>query len=124
MFRALIALDAEAPGHGVGQYASPTHSLMLRAARLSLPACHRLFRAEVCWDDHQLLKPGDRAVVTIEFADDDAEMYFAAGQRFTIWADAVVGRSVQPAGLAGSGVISQCVSPPAPRFARQDCPEG
>jgi hypothetical protein len=91
VFRALIALDAEAPGHGVGQYASPTHALMLRAARLSLPACHRLFRAEVCWDDHQLLKPGDRAVVTIELADDDAEMYFAAGHRFTIWNGSDIG---------------------------------
>jgi hypothetical protein len=83
-FRALIALDAAAPGHGVGQYASPTQALMLRAACLSLPAHHRLFPVEICWGDHHLLKPGDRAVVTINVADDDAEMFFAVGQRFTI----------------------------------------
>jgi hypothetical protein len=90
-FRALIALDAAAASHGIGQYASPTQALMLRAACLSRPVSHRLFPAEVSWDDHHLLKPGDRAVVTLKVADEDAEMFFAAGQRFTIWNGSDIG---------------------------------
>jgi hypothetical protein len=91
-FRALIALDAAAHGPGAGHYTSPTHALTLRAASLSTPAHHRLFRAEICWGDHHTLKPGDRAVVTITVADDDAEMFFAAGQRFTIWNGSEIGQ--------------------------------
>jgi hypothetical protein len=90
-FRALITLDAAAPGRNIGRYASPTREMMLRAACLSVPTQHRLFPAEVCWDDHHPLKPGDRAVVTIKVADDDAEMFFAAGQRFTIWDGSDIG---------------------------------
>lgn len=104
-FRALIALDAAVPGRGVGHYTSPTHALMLRAACLRPPAHHRLFRAKICWADHHALKPGDRAVVTITVADDDAEMFFAAGQRFTIW----------NGGDIGQGTISrQIFAPPDP----------
>jgi hypothetical protein len=55
------------------------------------------------------------AQVTIALRDGEARAFFAPGQRFTIWADAVIGHSVQAAGLAGYGVIFQCVSPPAPR---------
>ena len=55
------------------------------------------------------------ALVTMTLSDGEARAFFGPGQRFTIWADAVVGHSVQAAGLAGQGVIFQCVSPPVPR---------
>lgn len=84
-FRALIALDATGPGCGPWCYSTPTRALKLRAAPLRPPARHRLFPAEVRWADQQPLRPGDRVVVTITVADDDAEMFFAAGQRFTLW---------------------------------------
>lgn len=58
------------------------------------------------------------ALVTIALHDSEAGAFFAPGQRFTIWADAVVGHSVQAAGLVGHGVIFQCVSWPVPRAFR------
>lgn len=59
------------------------------------------------------------ALVTMALSDGEVRAFFAPGQRFTIWADAVVGHSVQAAGLAGHGVIFQCVSPPVPRLFRR-----
>jgi hypothetical protein len=53
------------------------------------------------------------ALVTIALYDSEAEVFFASGQRFTIWSDAVVDHSVQAVGLAGYGVISGC--PPTTR---------
>lgn len=91
VFRALIALDATGPGRGPWYYSSPTCALKLRAAQLSPPTRDRLFPAEVRWTDQQPLRPGDRVVVTITVADDDAGMFFAAGQRFTLWDDRDIG---------------------------------
>lgn len=56
------------------------------------------------------------ALVTIALNDMEAGAFFAPGQRFTIWSDAVVDHSIQAVGLAGYGVISQCVSPPLRPF--------
>jgi hypothetical protein len=49
--------------------------------------------------------------VIIALADGEAEALFAAGQRFTIWADAVVNRTMRPEGLVGYGVICGRESP-------------
>jgi hypothetical protein len=84
-FRALVGLHGVLPGHAAQQYVSPTHALMLRAARLRHPSQQRFFSAEIAWDDQQPLRAGDRAVVTITLADEDTELFFAAGQRFTLW---------------------------------------
>jgi hypothetical protein len=46
-------------------------------------------------------------VVTAVLTDGEAEAYFAPGQRFTIWSDAVVGHAVCADGLVGYGVISR-----------------
>ena len=51
-------------------------------------------------------------MVTIALADGEAEAHFAAGQRFTIWADGVVDRTIRPEGLVGYGVICARESPP------------
>jgi hypothetical protein len=53
----------------------------------------------------------EHAVVTIALNDREAGAFFAPGQRFTIWSDAVIDHSIQAVGLAGYGVIFQCVSP-------------
>jgi hypothetical protein len=58
------------------------------------------------------LQPGGRVVVTIALADGEAEALFAPGQRFTIWADAVVDRTIRPEGLVGYGVICGREAPP------------
>jgi hypothetical protein len=58
------------------------------------------------------LQPGRRVVVTMALADGEAEALFAPGQRFTIWADGVVDRTIRPEGLAGFGVICARESPP------------
>ena len=51
-------------------------------------------------------------MVTIALADGEAEALFAAGQRFTIWADGVIDRTIRPEGLVGYGVICARESPP------------
>jgi hypothetical protein len=60
------------------------------------------------------MRPGVRAVVSVALAEGEAEAFFAPGQRFTIWADAVIGQTIRAGGLAGSGVISCPVSLPPP----------
>jgi hypothetical protein len=103
-FRALVALRGGAPGHAARQYVSPTHALMLRAARLRPPGRPRFFSASIAWDDQQPLRAGDRAVVTITLTDQDAEMFFAVGQRFTLWNGDDI----------GYGTISRQIFTPAP----------
>ncbi len=90
-FRALIALNAAAPGRFAKHYGSPTRALMLRAAGLRSPRCQRFFNAEITWEDQQPLRPGDRAVVTVTLTDEDTEMFFAAGQRFALWNGSDIG---------------------------------
>lgn len=50
--------------------------------------------------------PGAHAVLAIPLAGSEAEEFFPPGQRFTIWADALVGQTVCGDGFAGYGVIS------------------
>jgi hypothetical protein len=61
------------------------------------------------------VRPGLRAVVNVALADGEAEAFFAPGQRFTIWADAVIGHTIRADSMAGHGVISSPVSPPLAR---------
>ena len=52
------------------------------------------------------------AVISTPLADGEAEAFFAPGQRFTIWADAVVGHMMQAHGLIGHGIIARPNSSP------------
>lgn len=99
-FRAIITLDHTharlgTPLHPAAkEYPNHTHALVVRARRPRPPGYSRSFPAEICWDDEQPLHPGDRAVVTITVTDDEADAFFAAGQRFTLWSGGDVGRGV------------------------------
>lgn len=59
--------------------------------------------------------PGVRAVVSVALADGEAEAFFATGQHFAIWADAVIGQTIRADGMAGHGVVRSPVSLPLPR---------
>lgn len=58
-------------------------------------------------------RPAVGAVVSIALDGEDVA-FFGLGQRFTIWADAIVGRAVLARGRVGSGVIASPVWPPLP----------
>ena len=112
-FRALITLDAavrEGPARGLP---SRMRAHTARYCCLLEPFCYRVYLPAVISSDRGLpLQPGRRVVVTIALADGEAEALFGAGQRFTIWADGVVDRTIRPEGLVGYGVICARESPP------------
>jgi hypothetical protein len=105
-FRALVTLDAamrEGPARGL---TSRMRSLTAHGCCLLQPFCYRVYLPAVISPDRELpLQPGGRVVVTIALAGGEAEALFGPGQRFTIWADAVVDRTIRPEGLVGYGVI-------------------
>jgi hypothetical protein len=73
------------------QYFNPTRALMLRTESREKPGVYRSFSAELSWDEDGPLRPGDRHVVTVTLTDDDAMVFFCAGQRFTLWSGVEVG---------------------------------
>lgn len=107
-FRALVMLDpaarADAPRSDPGG---------ARACCLVEPSRYMYFPAVISLGTGQPARAAARALVTIALRDSEAGAFFAPGQRFTIWADAVVGHTVQVHGLIGYGVIYQLVSPRA-----------
>jgi hypothetical protein len=109
-FRALVMLDPAAREDAAG--CGPGGML---ACCLVEPSHRVYFPAVISLDSEGSPQAKAHALVAIALHDSEAGAFFAPGQRFTIWANAIVGHSVQPAGLAGSGAISQCLSPPAPR---------
>lgn len=98
-FRASITLDPAGARPATlhppaQQYPNHTRALMIRIRPLRNFGSTRHFPAEICWDSEQPLRPGDRAVVTITVTDDDANAFFAAGQRFTLWSGGDVGHGI------------------------------
>jgi hypothetical protein len=119
-FRALITFDPAAR-----EYSTPGHLGGTRTCCLVQPGYHEYFPARISWDKELPVRPGVRAVVSVALADGEAEAFFAPGQRFTIWADAVIGQTIRADSKVGHGVISSPVPPPlrahdgrAPRPAR------
>lgn len=86
-FRALVTLDPSGDGALGSEYPSGTHKLMVHAQRFSQPSSDRYFPAAISRDDEQRLRPGEQAVVTITVTDDDAPLYLATGEPFTLWGD-------------------------------------
>lgn len=70
------------------------------------PAHHTYLPAVISRDTPLPAEPGVHAVFAIPLTDGEAEEFFAPVQRFTIWADVLVGQTVCGAGFEGYGVIS------------------
>jgi AcrR family transcriptional regulator len=114
-FSALVVLDPAAP-----QEAAQCDSDGTRGDCPLEPGCCTYFPAVISLDGAQPARTAARALVTIALGDSEARAFFAPGQRFTIWADAVVGDPIRACGLVGYGVIAQPASPPAPRAPRDE----
>jgi AcrR family transcriptional regulator len=114
-FRALVM-----PGPAAREDAARCDLGETRACCLIEPRRYTYFPALISLDKEQPAQTATHALVTIALRDSEAEAFFAPGQRFTIWADAVVSHTIQTYGLVGYGVISQPVSPPAPRALRDE----
>ena len=69
------------------------------------PRDREYFPAVISLDEQPAAGPRVRAVVSVVLAGHEAAAFFAPGQHFTIWADAIVGHAIRGHGLAGYGVI-------------------
>ena len=78
-----------------------------RSCCLVEPFHHQYFPALISRDEKLPLRPEVHAVMTVALADGEAEAFFAPGQRFTIWSDAVVGHTICADGPVGYGIISR-----------------
>lgn len=112
-FSALVVLDPAAREEAAG--CDPGG---IQACCLVEPSYRRYFPAVISLGRGVPSRARAHALVTVALYDSEAGAFFAPGQRFTIWADAVIGHSVQAAEPAGCGVISCCVSLPVPRAFR------
>ena len=113
-FRALITFDPAAR-----EDAAPDHLGGTRTCCLIQPSYHEYFPARISWDKELPVQPGMRAVVSVAVADGEAEAFFTPGQRFTIWADALIGQTIRPDRMIGHGVIASPASPPLPPGSRR-----
>lgn len=113
-FMALVMLDPA--GHDEAARFDPGGT---QACCLIEPSYCTYFPAVISLDWEVPSRAKVHALVTMALSDGEARAFFGPGQRFTIWADAVVGHSVQATGLAGHGVIFQCVSPLVPGLFRR-----
>ena len=109
-FRALITF-----GPAAREDSARGHLDGTRACCLVQPGYREYFPARISWDKELPVQPGMRAVVSVAVADGEAEAFFPPGQRFTIWADALVGQTIRPDGMIGHGVIASPLSLPLPR---------
>ena len=100
-FRALIMFDLAARADSARGHLGGT-----RSCCLVQPGYHEYFPAQISWDKQLPVRPGVRAVVHVALADGTAEAFFAPGQRFTIWADAVIGQTITADGKLGHGVAA------------------
>lgn len=97
-----------APPEGLTRgFLSTTRPPTTHACCLIEPSYHQYFPAVIYRYEKFPTRPSVHVVMTIALTDGEAEAYFAPGQRFTIWSDAVVGRTVHADGLVGHGVISR-----------------
>lgn len=76
---------------------------------------HRKYFPALIWCENRPPPRGSLDIlVRIALTGTEADVFFAPGQRFTIWADAIVGKTIGGKGLIGYGVISYQRSPPPP----------
>ena len=88
------------------------HARAARGCYLIQPfSCHEYLPAMISLDEGVPASPGRHALLTVALADREAEAFFRPGQCFTIWADGLVGSTVQATGRVGYGVIARRTSP-------------
>ena len=88
------------------------------------PRDREYFPAVISLDEQPAAGPRVRAVVSVVLAGREAAAFFAPGQHFTIWADAIVGHAIRGHGLAGYGVIcgQESLSPRSASRSRPSLP--
>lgn len=107
-FRAIAAFDP-ACDSAAGAYLSRT-----RPHCVIEPSHRRYFPALISCDNQPPPLGSLSILVRIALTATEADVFFAPGQRFAIWADAIVGKTIRGEGLAGYGVITCRDSPPPP----------
>jgi hypothetical protein len=113
-FRALVTSVPEAGEGPAGRLPNPARAPTAYACCLIQPAYHHeYFPAVISRAEEPSLPPAGHAMMTVALAEGEARAFFAPGQRFTIWADGTVGRTIRAEGLIGYGVIS-CQTSPLP----------
>jgi hypothetical protein len=100
VFRAVVTFDALASASATSGYLDGTRSLCIiqPTGQFYLPALISLGESP-----RQTLTVS--AVLRIRLTDTEAAELFSPGQRFALWSDAFVGRTVRGEGLVGFGVI-------------------
>ncbi len=109
-FRALIT-----PALAAGDGAAPGHPGGTHGCWLIQPGHSTCFPAVISPDQQLTTRATWQAVVSTALASGEAVAFFTPGQRFTIWADVIVGETIQARGLIGHGIIGYPISPPAPQ---------
>jgi hypothetical protein len=107
-FRATAALDPAADN------AAGAHLSRTRGHCVVEPAHRRYFPALISCDNQPPPLGGLNILVRIALTDTEADLFFPRGRRFTIWSDAIIGKTTRGEGLVGYGVISCRESPPSP----------
>lgn len=110
-FTALITLT---PAHNQAAAARPEPAPCRCVIQ---PSDDRYFPAVIVRDGHPPARGCDSTVI-VPLADAEAARFFARGQRFTIWADVIVGDNIRGDGLIGHGVIRGQATAGAPARAR------
>lgn len=99
-FSAVVTFDVATYGSAASRYLDGTR------ARCVVQARHRqYFPGMLSRDKQPRPTPAVHAQLSVALNDGEAEAFFAPGQRFTVWTDAIVGTTVCGEGFVGHGVI-------------------
>lgn len=109
-FRALITFDPSARESLVLGFLDGT-----RTTCVIQPCSGMYFPALLARHESPRPRLAMDARLSIPLHSGETETFFAPGQRFIIWADAIVGRTIRGDGLVGHGVISaqESLTPPS-----------
>jgi hypothetical protein len=111
-FRALITLSPNVPEDPAPCCPGRAHVLAARGCYLIQPfPCHWYLPAMISPEEGVPVSPERHVMLTIALADGEEEAFFGPGQRFTVWADGLVGSTVRAVGQVGYGVIARRTSP-------------
>jgi hypothetical protein len=117
-FRAMIVIDPSVSEDAVQALLDGT-----RTNYVVQPSDGTCFPALICVGERSLGRAME-AVLRVRLLDEEAEIFFPAGQPFTVWVDAIAGdKAIRGHGLVGDGVIlgPEPAAPP-PGGAREAVP--